>query len=133
MTPDLRTQLGGPEWRLYYSTNAVSELFNETDFMLIALTHDRNLLLIFCPQGSQAEIQLRSLFGASETAIVDKLKAVPIYTTQLVIPIRLMLARYGIELECRKDDDNYLSQKPTLILRNKTFKRINILFFYFFL
>lgn len=101
----------GPEWRLYYSTNAVSELFNETDFMLIALTHDRNLLLIFCPQGSQAEIQLRSLFGASETAIVDKLKAVPIYTTQLVIPIRLMLARYGIELECRKDDDNYLSQK----------------------
>ena len=44
----------GPEWRLYYSTNAVSELFNETDFMLIALTHDRNLLLIFCPQGSDA-------------------------------------------------------------------------------
>ncbi len=98
----------GPEWRLYYPSNAVTDRFRESDLMLIALTRERTLLMMFCPQGSQAEVQLRTMFGALGTEASDEFKQVPIKTSFIAAPIRLMLARYGIELEVRKQGDETL-------------------------
>lgn len=101
----------GPEWRLYYPTNPVTETFRESDLMLIALTQERELLMIFCPQGSQTEVQLKSLFGAVGVKASKQLKKVPIEESLITSPIRLMLARYGIELEISRDDDEELTER----------------------
>ncbi len=98
----------GAEWRLYYHNNPVTERFQETDFMLIALTHNGTILMIFCPQGSQSEVQLRALFGAVNTETNTSLKRVPIESSSIAAPIRIMLAQYGIELEIKKQNDDDL-------------------------
>ena len=95
----------GPEYRLYYRTNAVTDAFQEGDFSLVAFTTDRSLLMIFCRPDSVMERQLRVLFGAAQTDVVDKFKRVPIETLDVVTPIRLMLARYGIELDVSTSSD----------------------------
>lgn len=95
----------GPEYRLYYRTNAVSDAFQEGDFSLVAFTTDRSLLMIFCRPDSVMEHQLRVLFGAAQTDVVDKFKRVPIETLDVVTPIRLMLARYGVELDVASSSD----------------------------
>ncbi|WP_409526348.1 type II restriction endonuclease [Nitrincola sp. MINF-07-Sa-05] len=97
-----------PEWRLYYPGNEVTDRFQSSDMMLIALTYDRTLLMMFCPQSSQAELQLRALFGASERTADEKFRKVHIETSSIAAPIRLMLARYGIELDIRKQGDDVL-------------------------
>lgn len=95
----------GPEYRLYYRTNAVSDAFREGDFSLVALTTDKSLLMIFCRPDSVVERQLRVLFGAAETDVVDTFKRVPIESLDVVTPIRLMLARYGVELDVASSSD----------------------------
>lgn len=95
----------GPEYRLYYRSNAVSEEIQEGDFCLIAFTKDRSLLMIFCRPDTVVERQLQTLFGASQTKIDDSLKRVPIERLEVVSPIRLMLARYGFELTVTDKDD----------------------------
>ncbi|UAK71000.1 type II restriction endonuclease [Aeromonas enteropelogenes] len=88
----------GAEWRLYYKSNDVSNRFQPGDFFLIALTREGSLLMIFCPPYSDFELQIRSLFGARSIEARDKgLTRLPI-DMGLAVPIRLMLARYGIEI-----------------------------------
>ncbi len=98
-----------PEYRLYYKTNEVTELFSEGDFFLIALTKDNTLLMAFTPKGSAAESQLRLLFGASGLSTDTKLKSIAFADNKFVLPIRTMLAQIGIELfTTRSDDENKL-------------------------
>ncbi len=101
----------GPEYRLYYKSNEVTETFREGDFFLLALTRERTLLMIFCRPGTQTELQLKSVFGAIDTSTVDELRSIPIEESRVQSPIRLMLARYGIELEIRGDDDDEILEK----------------------
>lgn len=101
----------GPEWRLYYPSNEVSKSFKESDLMLIALTEDRSLLMIFCPQCSQAEVQLKTLFGAGNDKATDRLRKIAIEASSIAAPIRLMLARYGIELDVSRDGDRELQAR----------------------
>lgn len=96
------------EYRLYYRSNDVTEMFSEGDFFLVALTKERSLLMIFCRPGSQTEYQLKILFGALEVATEGQLKRIPIEHATVVTPIRLLLARYGIELEVKGADDDEL-------------------------
>lgn len=100
-----------PEWRLYYKRNLVTERFQETDFMLVALTHVGTLLIIFCPQNSQTEVQLRSIFGAVDKAVGQQLTEVQLQSMAIATPVRLMLANYGIELGVRKKGDDFLQKK----------------------
>ncbi|MDC5848188.1 type II restriction endonuclease [Vibrio europaeus] len=97
-----------PEWRLYYKSNDVSARFEPGDFFMIAATHEGTLLMIFCPPGSEYEEQVRTLFGARE-AEVDKrgqLTGITVGKPGFALPIRLMFARYGIEIG--SDGTNYL-------------------------
>jgi hypothetical protein len=104
-----------PEWRLYYSSNEVTELIRESDLMLLALTESNTVVMIFCPQGSQSEIHIRSIFGAIDELISDRMAAVDLGNVKIDMPIRLMLAKYGLNLDVgRSSDEQYLE-----ILKNK--------------
>jgi hypothetical protein len=97
------------EFRLYYNRNAVTELLEEGDFLLVAKMRDGSLLMIFTPAGSTIESQLRLLFGlsnVSESFISGTLDAV-----QLLLPLRLMLEDLGVEVSrTEKGDDVWLEQ-----------------------
>ncbi|ELV8688470.1 type II restriction endonuclease [Vibrio vulnificus] len=95
-----------PEWRLYYKSNSVSERFRPGDFFLIARTHEGTLLLVFCPANTELEAQIRTLFGVrNTTANLRGLTSVD-FNSSIAVPIRLMFARYGIEIG--SDGSNYL-------------------------
>lgn len=94
------------EWRLYYKSNDVTERFQPGDFFMIALTHEGQLLMIFCPPQSEYENQIRSIFGAQHLDANKRgLKQVSI-NSNIASPIRLMFARYGLEIG--HDGTNYL-------------------------
>lgn len=52
-----------PEWRLYYSSNAVTEAMQEGDTLFLAKRPGDQLLFIVVPADSTVENQLRWLFG----------------------------------------------------------------------
>lgn len=52
-----------PEWRLYYSSNAVTDLMQEGDTLFLAKRHEGTLLFIIVPADSTIESQLLWLFG----------------------------------------------------------------------
>lgn len=87
-----------PEWRLYYKSNDVTERFQSGDFFLISLTHEGQLLMIFSPPHSEYENQIRAIFGAQSLRANSKtLKKLEIQSS-IATPIRLMFARYGLEI-----------------------------------
>ncbi|OCW47986.1 hypothetical protein A6763_20365 [Aeromonas caviae] len=88
----------GAEWRLYYKSNDVCNRFKPGDFFLIALTREGSLLMIFCPPHSDIEMQVRSLFGARSMEANEKGLTRVNIGKGVAVPIRLMLARYGIEI-----------------------------------
>lgn len=53
----------GPEYRLYYRDNIVTEMMLESDFLLIIKLTDNTLLFLVTPKGTSTEQRLRSLFG----------------------------------------------------------------------
>lgn len=88
-----------PEWRLYYKSNEVSNRFEPGDFFLIAVTREGTLLMIFCPPSSDYEDQIRTLFGVRDTNTNERgLTGVKVDQPGFTLPIRLMFARYGIEI-----------------------------------
>lgn len=96
-----------PEWRLYYKSNDVSNRFEPGDFFMIAATHEGTLLMIFCPPGSEYEEQIRTLFGVRDTETNKKgLTGVQVGRPGFALPVRLMFARYGIEIG--SDGTDYL-------------------------
>jgi len=86
------------EYRLYYKSNEVTGLFKEGYFFLIALTHDKNLLLVFTPPASEAEVQLRSLFGVYNEEVSNQLSRVNFSKSSIVVPVRLLLEQLGIDI-----------------------------------
>lgn len=84
-----------PEYRLYYTTNAVTELLGEGDFLLVAKLRDDSLLMVFTPAGSTIERQLRVLFALDN--VDERFKAGSVETLRLFLPLRLMLEDLGIE------------------------------------
>lgn len=52
-----------PEWRLYYTSNAVTEIMQEGDTLFVAKRPGDELLFIVVPAGSTIENQLLWLFG----------------------------------------------------------------------
>ena len=52
-----------PEWRLYYTSNVVTELMSEGDTLFLAKRVNDHLLFVIVPAGSSIESQLLWLFG----------------------------------------------------------------------
>lgn len=57
----------GPELRLYYEANPVTEQLSPGMFLLVAKLRNDELLLVFTHRGSSAEQQLRWLFGIKDS------------------------------------------------------------------
>lgn len=91
----------GPEWRLYYPSNEVTARIKQSDLMLFALTESRKVLLLFCPQDSQSEVHIRSIFGAIHQRVVDRLSPVELSKVRVEMPVRLLLAKYGLNIDVR--------------------------------
>jgi len=97
------------EFRLYYSTNAVTELIEKGDFLLVAKMRDGSLLMIFTPAGSSVESQLRLLFGLKH--VDDRFTPGTLDSVQLLLPLRLMLEELGVEVSrVERGDDVWLEQ-----------------------
>jgi hypothetical protein len=97
------------EFRLYYNTNAVTELLEEGDFLLVAKMRDGSLLMIFTPAGSTVESQLRLLFGLNHVG--ESFTSGTLDSVQLLLPLRLMLEDLGIEVSpIETGDDIWLEQ-----------------------
>ena len=55
----------GPEWRLCYRANRVTELMRQGDALFLAMTPGRTLYFIVTPGGSTSQRQVSWLFGLS--------------------------------------------------------------------
>jgi hypothetical protein len=101
------------EFRLYYNTNAVTELLEEGDFLLVAKMRDGSLLMIFTPAGSTIESQLRLLFGLKH--VDESFTSGILDSVQLLLPLRLMLEDLGVEVgRIETGDDVWLEQLVNL-------------------
>lgn len=97
------------EFRLYYNTNAVTELIVKGDFLLVAKMRDGSLLMIFTPAKSSVENQLRLLFGLYH--VDDRFTPGTLDSIQLLLPLRLMLEELGVEVSrVERGDDVWLEQ-----------------------
>jgi hypothetical protein len=102
-----------PEFRLYYSTNAVTELLEKGDFLLVAKMRDGTLLMIFTPAGSSIESQLRLLFGLDHVG--ESFTPGTLDSFQLLLPLRLMLEGLGVNISrVEKGDEAWLDQLISL-------------------
>lgn len=97
----------GPEYRMYYKDNEVTELIRAGDFILIAKRTDGSLLMIFTPPDTTVEHQVRGLFGVSQ--VTSRLKAAELTEQKLILPLRMLLEELGIESEIQGPDDDALA------------------------
>ena len=88
-----------PEWRLYYTSNPVTEAMREGDILFLAMTNDRVLYFIVAPEGSTSERQLSWLFDLhpSEGSFVSRKVAED--EPELDFAARFILDEIGIEFE----------------------------------
>ena len=96
----------GPEYRLYYDENEVTEQIREGDLLVVAKNRNGSLALIFTPQGSPAEAQLRHLFGLPD--LTSRMKPAALPEQSMILPVRLLLEEIGINPFRDKEVDDDL-------------------------
>lgn len=106
---DTRHEGRGPEFRLYYKSNDVTNALSAGDFFLIGKLRDESLLLVFAPAGSTTELQLRAIFGIDN--VTNKFQAASLNVSSLLLPLRLILEDIGLAFTHEaKDDETWLNQ-----------------------
>lgn len=90
-----------PEWRLYYQTNAVTELMDEGDRLYVARQPDDTVLFIVIATGSELGSHVTYLFGLSQQAELgfDALEIAGDTDSALDFISRFVLDEIGIEFE----------------------------------
>lgn len=115
-----------PEYRLYYKSNAVTELIQPTDFFLVAKKRDGSLLLLFTPAGSSVEFQLRHLFGLSD--VDEDFTSASMPSQTLILPIKMLLEELGVrtynENEAQNDLDMLLARFPDKLPKTAEFSAV---------
>lgn len=111
-----------PEWRLYYTSNGVTELMSEGDSLFLAKPRINNtLLFIIAKPDSTEEAQLKWLFGI-EGQLPLKFESISTEGNrdyELDFTANSILEEIGIELEDPKSNDidhiikPYLDKFPT--------------------
>lgn len=111
----------GPEYRLYYPGNAVTENIREGDLLVAAGRRDGSLVLIFAPPDSTIEIHLRHLFGLADLG--TRLVAAELPEDNLLLPLRLLLEELGISaldtVQAERDLDILLARFPDQFPKTK--------------
>ena len=116
----------GPEWRLCYPSNPVTEAMREGDTLFLAITNERHLYFIVTPQGSTGERQLSWLFDlqpkgekwSSREPVEDK----PVSG----FAVRFILDEIGIEYEQPEADrlDTIIARFGTEFPKTVEFSRL---------
>jgi EcoRII C terminal len=90
-----------PEWRLYYSSNMVTEIMQEGDTLFLAKRPGNELLFVVVPAGSTIESQLLWLFSFDEQPDLKftAQEYVGINDSTLDFAARFILDELGIEFE----------------------------------
>lgn len=94
------------EYRLYYNDNAAIDSAAPGDLMVIALTKERRILVLFAKQGSTVEAQLRWLFGlddVNEQCVYSGASDLRVSSVAATI-----LETVGIEVSLPSAAENYL-------------------------
>ena len=93
----------GPEWRLYYPPNPVTEAMSAGDSLFLAKERNGSLYFIVAAAGSTSEKQLSWLFGLQPEAGTDEEKFVSREISnedpELDFAARFILDELGIEFE----------------------------------
>lgn len=104
-----------PEWRLYYTSNGVTELMSEGDSLFLAKPrNDNTLLFIITKPNSTEEAQLKWLFGI-EGQLPLKFEAISTSGNkdyELDFTANSILEEIGIELEDPKSNEIDTIIKP---------------------
>lgn len=103
----------GPEYRLYYKSNDVTDLFHPGDFMLLAMTEDSRLLLITAPANSQSEREVRMLFNAADTEAGRLFARIELDNDRRDLPLSMLLSNAtGLPLfYVPEENDDWLLEK----------------------
>lgn len=110
-----------PEFRLYYNSNSVTDLFKVGDFFMVAKMRDDSLLMVCTPAGSTIESQLKILFGlhnVKKTFVRGEVDAV-----ELLLPLRLMLEDLGVEVSKFELGDDIWLQRLIEAFGGKNFPK----------
>ncbi|TPI51444.1 restriction endonuclease [Mesorhizobium sp. B2-6-3] len=94
------------EWRLYYQSNAVTELMKPGDVLFLARKADGHILFIVTPDGSTIRNQLLWLFGLGEqiSMTFESQEIGDGKDAELDFAARYILDEIGIELEEKEAD-----------------------------
>lgn len=98
----------GPELRLYYDTNPVTEQLERDMFLAVAKLRSGELLLVFAAPESTGEQQLRWLFGVESPGKQLQGKEIGKSDERLSWAATWILEKLGIEVEA--DDDSWLER-----------------------
>ncbi len=99
----------GPEWRMYYKDNEVTDAMTEGDFLLVGLMQDLSMLFLVVGKAAGKEESIKHLFGIEEiqtkgfTVIETKNR-----TAEIGLFERNILDFIGIEYEY--SDDTFLDE-----------------------
>ncbi len=94
----------GPEWRLYYSSNPVTEAMQKGDTLFLALTTDRVLYFVVAPAGSTSERELSWLFSLHPAGISFVSREFDDDERELDFAARFLFDEIGMEFEERDAD-----------------------------
>jgi hypothetical protein len=104
----------GPEYRLYYPDNSVTENVQEGDLLVIAKKRDGSLLMLFTPADGSTENQIRYLFGLPVLDTQFRVGTMPAST--LSFPLKLLLEDLGVPVitpsDAESDLDRLLARFP---------------------
>ncbi len=91
----------GPEWRLYYKSNAVTAAMTEGDTLFLAMRTDGSLLFVVAPPDSTVQNQLLWLFGFDSQPELgfDAHQVEGDEDAELDFAARLILDELGVEYE----------------------------------
>lgn len=118
-----KSDIRGPEFRLYYVDNDVTERFDAGQLAFFMLTHDDKLIILSCPHDSLVAEQLLSLFSFDIKKLESgKVKGVDLTKQKLLLPLRSFFKyTLGIpidlsEHECEKRiEEKFGSKFPSTV------------------
>jgi hypothetical protein len=93
----------GPEYRLYYRNNLVTEQMKEGDFCLVGARTSGELLIAIAPAGSEHERRLRHLFDVKDAKELWVIGS-EVSASELDLASRSILDALGIEIEDPADE-----------------------------
>jgi len=104
----------GPEYRLYYPDNSVTEHVQEGDLLVIGKRRDGSLMMLFTPADGSTEHQIRYLFGLPVLDTQFRVGSMPAST--LSLPLKLLLEDLGVPVispsDAASDLDRLLARFP---------------------